>query len=818
MREFSSSGSDFDRGCCAFYAPPSFNLPAGAAAACTILVRPCLAHFYSPLSTLPPASQAYTRGLAYDPEGEFVAATSADGSLAVWRVGGAGSTPEYARRRACARVAPAAPRRLAPSWHPDGGALLAVPGPEGEVALLERLSWRDAGALAGGHAGAVLLCAFSPNGLYLATAGEDCALVIWDVGAAKILARRVLPAAAAGLAWRPGASANALAVVTEGGELALWAGAVPAALPGPGACADAAAAAAAAAEELLDAEAGDASDEEEEDGEEEEEEAEGAEGGAALKRGPQYRSKARRPLPRARRAPRAAAAPEPQPPVQPGATRLDAGRRFLAYNALGAITLRAEEGGHNVVEVSFHDTALHRRRVPLLNDFFGFALGALGEAGAAYAAPGGADAPPTLLYRPFEPWAANTEWQAALPAGEEPLCLAAGAEFVAAATAARRLRLFSGAGLPLAVLALPGAPVALAAAGRALAVAHHAAPPGAAGDQALSYSVYDVPEQRLLHAGPLPLSPGGAELAWLGFTEEGALAVYDSAGELFVRTPAFGGAWAPLFSAAAERKGAESFWLFSVAAARGEAMAIVCAGTGEPPVPSGGARPVVSALRLRVPAATPAGADDALTPLEGELMRVALVAAEAAAAAAAGGGDAGGADTAALEAAAGAAAVAADKAGVRLFAKLVQADRAARALEVAARLATPAAVRGAAAIAHHRRARALGDHVLALLERREAAEADEVEAQAMAAAAAAAGGGAPALAGGYAAGGGAYAYEAPPARGPSPPAAPAAAPSMFARRAPAENGGVAGNGGEAGAPKRKAGGANPFARKKVAPA
>jgi chromosome transmission fidelity protein 4 len=775
---------------------------------------------YSPSPTLPPTSQAYTRGLAYDPEGEFVAATSADGSLAVWRVGGAGSTPEYARRRACARVAPAAPRRLAPSWHPDGGALLAVPGPEGEVALLERLSWRDAGALAGGHAGAVLLCAFSPNGLYLATAGEDRALLVWDVGAAKVLARRALPAAAAGLAWRPGASANALAVVTEGGELALWAGAVPSQLPGPGACADAAAAAAAAAEELLDAEAGVASDDEdeEEDGEEEEEEEE-AEGDAddntALKRGPLYRSKARRPLPRA---PRAAPAPEPQPPVQPGATRLDAGRRFLAYNALGAITLRAEEGGHNVVEVSFHDTALHRRRVPLLNDFFGFALGALGEAGAAYAAPGGADAPPTLLYRPFEPWAANTEWQAALPAGEEPLCLAAGAEFVAAATAERRLRLFSGAGLPLAVLALPGAPVALAAAGRALAVAHHVAPPGAAGDQALAYSVYDVPEQRLLHAGPLPLSPGGAELAWLGFTEEGALAVYDSVGELFVRTPTFGGAWAPLFSAAAERKGAESFWLFSVAAARGEAMAIVCAGAGEPPVPSGGARPVVSALRLRVPGAAPAGADDALTPLEGEFMRAALVAAEAAAAAAAGGGDAGGADAAALEAAAGAAAVAADKAGVRLFAKLVQADRAARALEVAGRLATPAAVRGAAAIAHHRRARALGDHVLALLERRETAEANEVEAQAMAAAAAAAGGGgAPAPAGGYAAAGGAYAYEAPPARGPSPPAAPAAPASMFARRAPAENGGAAGNGGEAGAPKRKAGGANPFARKKVAP-
>ena len=119
----------------------------------------------------------------------------------------------------------------------------------------------------------------------------------------------------------------------------------------------------------------------------------------------------------------------------------DSGRRYLAYSGLGAITLRQEEE-HNVVEVrpwvygfranlrhsdqtrsgptgadrmgstrhmhsaynprplplpapkclrltaspphrapqvSFHDTARMRKRIPLLSDFFGFTCGSLGE-------------------------------------------------------------------------------------------------------------------------------------------------------------------------------------------------------------------------------------------------------------------------------------------------------------------------------------------------------------------------------------------------------------------------------------------------------
>lgn len=83
------------------------------------------------------------------------------------------------------------------------------------------------------------------------------------------------------------------------------------------------------------------------------------------------------------------------------------------------------------------------------------------------------------------------------------------------------------AGLQLSVASLPGRPVALAAQGDQLAAVWHAGMPAAAGDQCLAYSVLGVGAQALAHAGPLALS-AGASLQWLGFSEEGLLAAYDS--------------------------------------------------------------------------------------------------------------------------------------------------------------------------------------------------------------------------------------------------------------------------------------------------
>lgn len=66
-------------------------------------------------------------------------------------------------------------------------------------------------------------------------------------------------------------------------------------------------------------------------------------------------------------------------------------------------------------------------------------------------------------------------------------------------------------------------------------------------------------EQRQAHGGPLPLSPGST-LSWLGFSEEGLLAAYDSAGELRLRSELFGGAWVTAFSAAAGEQSTVQEW------------------------------------------------------------------------------------------------------------------------------------------------------------------------------------------------------------------------------------------------------------------
>ena len=54
----------------------------------------------------------------------------------------------------------------------------------------------------------------------------------------------------------------------------------------------------------------------------------------------------------------------------------DSRRRWLAYNLLGCISSRLEEG-QSVIEVAFHDAPSHKR-VPLFSDFRDFCMASLG--------------------------------------------------------------------------------------------------------------------------------------------------------------------------------------------------------------------------------------------------------------------------------------------------------------------------------------------------------------------------------------------------------------------------------------------------------
>ena len=151
----------------------------------------------------------YTRALAYDPESQYLASMSADGTLQVWDIS-KGKVDCCLRRagpkvyalpntleieagkhciseavkhirlqQSCNQVDPGLYGRSGIAWHPDGGSLLAAPGLQNEVNLYERLSWSPAYSLQGPHTQPVNATAFAPNGaaqseLPIVTQSDSC--------------------------------------------------------------------------------------------------------------------------------------------------------------------------------------------------------------------------------------------------------------------------------------------------------------------------------------------------------------------------------------------------------------------------------------------------------------------------------------------------------------------------------------------------------------------------------------------------------------------------------------------------------------------
>jgi len=74
---------------------------------------------------------------------------------------------------------------------------------------------------------------------------------------------------------------------------------------------------------------------------------------------------------------------------------------------------------------------------------------------------------------------------------------------------------------------MAGRPVALAAQDDQLAVVWHGGMPAADGEQSLRCSVYRVSTQSVVSSGALYLS-ARSHLSWLGFSETGLLAAYDT--------------------------------------------------------------------------------------------------------------------------------------------------------------------------------------------------------------------------------------------------------------------------------------------------
>ncbi|XP_007886321.2 WD repeat and HMG-box DNA-binding protein 1 [Callorhinchus milii] len=562
--------------------------------------------------------------VAFDPENVFLASSSCDGSVFVWKIADQTRVINWLLLNKHNDVSlTSSICRL--DWQPKTGMLLAIPVDQ-TVKLYERETWQNSFDLSDNSiTKPINIVSWSPCGRYLAAGSADGSMVVWNVTTKECVERLQHEKAfkISAMAWHP--KGGKIAYTDCEGNLGLLEDIlVDSGNKKP------TSSAAPSFDELFDEDDNDLltkdaqdhvnlsqssptrqplMDDDEDDGEYD-------------MKTPRSRSKIHRVIDDnshdigsptqedqtddGDQAVSVPTVPEPvrylgpvptpqQKPFQPCSTPSHLMHRFMMWNSVGIIRCY-NDVQDNAIDVEFHDTSVHHAMH--LSNVLNHTMADLSQEAVLLACEKSDELPSTLQCIHFSSTDANKEWMMVMPKGENIQAVCLGKGWAAVSTDAQIIRIFSIGGVQKEIFSLAGPVVSMTGHGQQLLVSHHRGI-GFDGDQCLGIQLMEFGKSKpILQGVALPITRK-SYLTWQGFSAEGTPAFSDSEGTVQMMNRALGNTWVPVCNIRDHCKGkSDHYWIIGIHENPQQLRCIPCKGSRFPPTLP---RPAVAILPFKLP-------------------------------------------------------------------------------------------------------------------------------------------------------------------------------------------------------------------------
>ncbi|XP_043479156.1 WD repeat and HMG-box DNA-binding protein 1 [Leptopilina heterotoma] len=291
-----------------------------------------------------------------------------------------------------------------------------------------------------------------------------------------------------------------------------------------------------------------------------------------------------------------------QEPFQPSSTPEHLLSRYMVWNDVGIVMCFTVDDGEesSSIEVQFHDSSVHHSI--RISNYLHHTMAALSTEALAMCCTSNDETPSKLVVVVLQGWGSgNKEWSVDLPEGEEAQCVAVGTTFVAVATDRRNLRIFMIGGTQREIIAIPGPVVAMNGFNNHLLVTYHTGI-GASDDQHMSMLWIRIIGQNLRSEKlEVPLSPK-SKLMWLGLSNLHSPTIMDSDGVIKMYNKK-SSMWMVACDTDRQPKGKmDNFFIIGISETERIIRCILCKGSFYPPT---NPRPIVQEIPIIIPLCEP---------------------------------------------------------------------------------------------------------------------------------------------------------------------------------------------------------------------